>query len=762
MASLATPQTSFVGRAEEIALVANLVREPDVRLVTLTGTGGIGKTRLAQRVAEELNGTFPNSVIVVPCAAIRDPALLLPTIAIHLGVPGTADQSLPNRLRAFLAERCLLLVLDNLEHLLDATPEIAELVADNPGLTILGTSRTRLNLSAERVVPLAPLPADHARQLFANRATALLPRFTLTDDLTSTLDAICRQLDFLPLAIELAAARVPVLPPRALLTELEHRLDILASGPRDAPARLRTMRDAIAWSHNLLTGEQRALFRRLAVFIDGFTIEAARAVAGEQQEVLEGLDALVTASLVNVPTGIGSEPRFAMLETIREFALEQLEASREIDQVRAMHADYFRRLSEAALPRYDGPEARVTVSRMEAELSNCRAAMTWALDTGNAESGLRLAGALWRVWRFSEVGGVEAWTERIVEGRSWLDRMLALDTGLPAEVVAEAYIGAGILAGHLGDADRVRELSDNMLSRSRAESYRYGVYWALTGRGFLAKEDGNHRDALACFEEMLELAPGLRNPEHHEAIALCCLGIELLYLGRVDEAETHFQLALPRSRASGSPAARTAPARGLARVREYQGDLIGAATHYRDDLIEQIELRDLLRAHNDLLELARLALLANLPQRAARLLGATTTFPGPPTRASAIEEGQSELPDRAAIVDRLRSMLCASQFDAAYDAGSAIRLEESVDEVDELIADIMTSASNDTAARHGLTQRQVEVLRLLAHGHGNRAIADTLSLSERTVEGHVLNILTRLNLDSRTAAALYAVRHDLT
>ncbi len=276
-AVLPVPLTSFVGREREINTVADLLRCPDVRLLTLTGTGGIGKTRLALRVVDEVANKYDDGVAFVALAAVRDPDLVLPAVAQVLNVPDAAGQPLADRLQAYLADRNLLLVLDNVEHLLDAAVQFVNLLATSPGLTILCTSRTRLGLSGEHVFTLAPLTTEVARQLFEERAQALTQAFALNDDLAATVDAICDRLDGLPLAIELAAARTNVLPPRALLARLEHRLDVLADGPRDAPTRLRDMRGAIAWSHDLLMEQEQVLFRRLGVFIGGFTLEAAQA-----------------------------------------------------------------------------------------------------------------------------------------------------------------------------------------------------------------------------------------------------------------------------------------------------------------------------------------------------------------------------------------------------------------------------------------------------------------------------------------------------
>ncbi|HEV2073865.1 MAG TPA: AAA family ATPase [Thermomicrobiales bacterium] len=250
--------TAFVGRDRELTAVVDLLRRPDVRLVTVTGTGGVGKTRLALRAAEDSHDTF-DRVVFIPLAAVRDPVMLLPTVAHYLNVPDTPDTPLLSRPRALLSNQQLLLVLDVVEHLLDAVPAVAELLAACPRLTILCTCRTNLNVSGEHLLPLAPLPGEEARALFIERVRALVPGFTATDEVADVIDAICAQLDGLPLAIELAASRVPMLPPRALLARLEHRLDLLTGGPRDAPPRLHAMRDAISWSHDLLPGAAGAL-----------------------------------------------------------------------------------------------------------------------------------------------------------------------------------------------------------------------------------------------------------------------------------------------------------------------------------------------------------------------------------------------------------------------------------------------------------------------------------------------------------------------
>jgi predicted ATPase len=480
IAELPAPLTPLIGREREVAEAVRLLRRIELRLLALTGAGGIGKTRVSLGVAAELLGDFTDGVAFVALASVGDPELVLPSIAQALGLPEAPTRPLAEHLAEALREK----------HLLPAAPAIAALLERCLRLKVLVTSRAVLRLSGERELPVPPLalpeqdrpqsPEELRRSaavaLFCQRAEAVQPAFELTSATAPVVAEIARRLDGLPLAIELAAARSKVLPPGALLERLNDRLSLLTSGARDLPTRQRTLRDAIAWSYDLLPATEQALFRRLAVFAGGCTLEAAEAVSDTGSErgldVLDRLASLVDQSLLTESDGPDGEPRFGMLDTIREFGWEQLGARGERDDARQRHAAYVLSLAEEAAPALTSADRRAWMQRLTAELDNVRAALAWSVEQGDAEQGLRIVGAVGWWWY---------WYGPMREGRQWAETVLALPTAAaPTAWRARVLFAAVLLSYRAGDMAGARAQLEESVAVSRQVGDRRTLAFALT------------------------------------------------------------------------------------------------------------------------------------------------------------------------------------------------------------------------------------------------------------------------------------------
>ena len=591
--SLPLPLTSLLGREPDLVELISLLGERNGRLVTLTGAGGSGKTRLALEVAARLQDAFADGVVFVDLTPLRDAAFVLPTIAEALGVRERPGQPLRDTLARFLAPQQLLLLLDNCEQVLEAAPHIAALVGACPRLAVLATSREALRLRGEHLFPVSPLPLPATERavsvdevarvaavaLFVERATANHPGFVLSAENAAAVAAICRRLDGLPLAIELAAAWSKALPPALLLDRLENRLLLLMGGSRDLPARQRTMRDAIAWSYALLAAPEQRLFRRLAVFAGGWTLEAAEAVSGgdDKVSILEGLEALARASLVQPMMQPDGEWRFSMLETLREFGLEHLR--QEDDQGLATeqaHADYYLSLVEQAYVELVGARQRTWLARLDAEDANIRAALVWSLEHGSTESALRLARSLWRYW--STRG-------RLIEGRSWLERALALPgvAEAPLSVRADAHNALGNLLGDSAEYTRARQHYEEALALRREIADSEGIAGALNNLGIVAAWLGNYDDALALYRESLALRQAMRDAF---GMALCFanLGDVLLAQGDFDGAQEYQAEALRVRELMHDATGSAYSVYNLGEIARLRGDTDQAARYLTDSL----------------------------------------------------------------------------------------------------------------------------------------------------------------------------------
>jgi predicted ATPase/DNA-binding CsgD family transcriptional regulator len=767
--AVASPLTSLVGRERETISVHSLLLDNAVRLVTLTGAGGVGKTRLALHLAEVASGDFPSGVWYVPLASVREPALVASAIAETLGVKESRDRSLIDGIVERVGETTGLLILDNFEHVVEAAPLLTQLLSQCSGLCCLVTSRVLLQVAGEHAFPVPPLaliPATSkitaefaarspAVRLFMERARAMRPDFVLTDANSSTVETICRRLDGLPLAIELAAARVRHLTLGELMSRLEGNstiaLGVLTGGPRNAPPRQRTMRNAISWSYDLLSDVEQTILRRSAVFIGGFTREAAIAIVQTPglgiDDIEEGLSALVDHSLVQVDIAYDRSTRYDMLETVREYALEQLTAHGEAPEVQQRHAAVVLELAEQAARYYEGPTQASWLEKLDEERANLSAALTWLRAHEDYESALRLGAALWRFW-----------IDRChyLEGRMHLEELLACPATEDTAVTAEVTTGLAAITNALGNYDLALRLLQSAIAMHRERGSIEGLGRALWHLGFTTLYL-DLEQAEAAYQEGLDV---FRSLEHGLGIAGCLWGLGQVrrLRGRLQEALDLFGEGLHLARQLANPQVLGTLLRVYGEVTLELGNRRHAAELLSEALSLYAQLGEWWGGIACLEDLATIAAEVGQPARATRLFGASSALR---KDISLSPPNGDSLAYRRTLAD-LQTTLGDSGFKASWAEGQDLRIEQAIGEA----SDIAIAASNaidihSSGAGSGLTEREREVLALIVAGRTDREIGKTLFISHRTVNKHVGSILAKLEVGTRSEAAIHGVQCHL-
>jgi predicted ATPase/DNA-binding CsgD family transcriptional regulator len=761
--NLPTQLSSFVGREKELAEVRRLLK--DTRLLTLTGAGGCGKTRLALAAADELVETFEDGVWLVDLAPLSDPSLVPQAIASAPGVREQPGRSLTETLSDYLASRKVLLVLDNCEHLIESCAELAEfLLRSCPGLWVLATSREALGIAGEvawpvpslslpdlrRVPNIDSLSRYEAARLFIDRAEAIKPTFALTEQNAPSVARICYRLDGIPLAIELAAARTKVLSVEEISERLDDCFGLLTTGNRTALPRQRTLYATMVWSHELLSEQEQILFRRLSVFAGGFTLQAAEAVCAgddlERNEVLDLLSHLVDKSLVIMREN-STGTRYRLLETVRQYGRERLKESE--DEVEQRHAGFFVGLAEEAEGELSGSDQARWLTLLQSEHDNLRAALSWSLgEKRNIELGVRLAAALWLFW-FAR--------GYLSEGRRWLENAVSQDGRAAPHARAKALNGAGWLATFQDEYGTAKMMIEEGLALYRELGDKEGIASSIAYLGFVAVL-GQRTDVplASLLEEAARLKPELKD-RRTVAYLLVLEGLIALGRGDLEQAVALNEEGLALYREISDALGVLACLWNIGLVKLAQGDYERSTTLLRESLRLAWELDHKLYIQYSIIGLAGLAASRARPVRAAQLWGAAEGMSE--TYGTQFPPAARTLIDHESRMAEARSQLDDATWSAAWEEGRGMSSERSIEYALEQETDPEPDAPEAYPA--GLNAREVEVLRLVTTGLTNAEVAEKLFLSSRTVEWYLGSIYRKLGIHSRAEATRFAAEHHL-